>query len=70
MNIPNLPEIKYTINDFNSIEIIPGTVLVTYQTEKKIVNSSKKTHSLRSSIWQNQNGKWQMIFHQGTPLNV
>jgi hypothetical protein len=26
------------------------------------------THALRSSLWVYRNGRWQMIFHQGTRL--
>jgi hypothetical protein len=38
--------------------------------EKEIVNSSEKIISLRSSIWKLNNGKWQIVFHQGTKINI
>jgi hypothetical protein len=26
------------------------------------------SHSLRSSVWVRRDGRWQMLFHQGTPI--
>ena len=60
---------KFTVKDFNTIEISPDTILATYQAEKEISGSNEKIISSRSSIWQNKNGNWQMIFHQGTNLD-
>ena len=61
-------EAKFTIQNFNAVEISPGIILATYQAEKEIAGN--KTSSLRSSFWQNRNGKWQITFHQGTPLKI
>jgi hypothetical protein len=38
-----------------------------FKTEKTVVETGKVSYSMRSSIWKNENGKWRMIFHQGTP---
>ncbi len=67
--LPSQSEIKFSMKDFNAIEISVDTILATYQVEKIILESNEKTKSARSSIWQNKNGNWQMIFHQGTNLN-
>lgn len=67
--LPDQSEIKFSMQDFNAIEISPDTILATYQVEKIILGSNEKTKSARSSIWQNKNGNWQMIFHQGTNLD-
>ena len=66
-DLPTLVEVKYTMHDFDIIELSSDVVLATYRIEKKVRGSGKKTTSLRSSIWKKRNGKWQMVFHQGTP---
>jgi len=45
-------------------------VLATFQLEKEIFSTREKMISLRSSIWQNRNEKWQIVFHQGTKTNI
>ena len=51
---------QVTVVDFAARELAPDVVLVTYISKKS--NGS----TLRSSIWKRCEGKWQMIFHQGT----
>jgi hypothetical protein len=68
--LPKQSGIRFFLNDFNSSEISPCVVLATFQLEKETVNSSEKIISLRSSIWKLNNGKWQIVFHQGTKLNI
>lgn len=57
--------IKYTVTDFNIKLLAEDLVLATYRSlrhnDRKLV--------LRSSIWKKVLGKWQMIFHQGTPTS-
>ncbi|MBB6484845.1 DUF4440 domain-containing protein [Rhizobium lusitanum] len=48
--------------------ISPDAVLVTYRTIRTTDETSGQRHVLRSSIWQRIDGRWQMIFHQGTPI--
>ncbi|MCT8140304.1 DUF4440 domain-containing protein [Anaerobacillus sp. CMMVII] len=55
--------IRYTVTDFNIKLLASDVVLATYRSLRH--NDSKLV--LRSSIWKNIDGKWQMIFHQGTP---
>ncbi len=43
-----------------------STVLVTY-ISKRIGPAGETSEFLRSSIWKNNSGIWQMEFHQGTP---
>lgn len=67
--IPDLLETELSfhaaIHDFQAIELVSGVFLVTYTA---VVNrtGAKTTASLRTSIWIMRNGRWQMIFHQGT----
>ena len=55
--------IKFTVTDFKIKLLATDVLLATYQTFRH--NDSK--YALRSSIWKKNEGKWQMIFHQGTP---
>lgn len=47
--------------------ISPDAVLLTYRSIRTVKQDSPARHVLRSSIWQRIDGRWQMIFHQGTP---
>ncbi|WP_257391560.1 nuclear transport factor 2 family protein [Cytobacillus gottheilii] len=60
-NTTNL--IQFTVTDFNIKLLASNVLLVTYRTFRH--NDSKL--ALRSSIWKLTNGKWKMVFHQGTP---
>ena len=68
--LPKQTRVKFSLSNFNSSEISTGIVLATFQLEKEVVNSGETIISLRSSIWQNRNGKWQIVFHQGTKINT
>ncbi len=58
-------EIKFSITNFNTVEIAPYTVLATYEVEKENLGSNKILFSTRTSIWKNFDGNWKIIFHQG-----
>jgi hypothetical protein len=51
---------QVTVEDFAARELAPDVVLVTY------ISRKSDGSTLRSSIWKRCEGKWQMIFHQGT----
>ena len=53
------------INNFKASGIEKESVLVTYIAEKRNKDNKILNRSLRSSIWKKNNGKWQMLFHQG-----
>lgn len=56
--------VKMQLSDFGIHPLSENIVLTTY----KIFNEEKRQHSLRSSIWKYEDSKWQMVFHQGTPI--
>src|SRR5271169_2683111 len=61
---------QWYITDFSVRWLCTDTVLATY---RLVVCDRAKTmerHTLRSSIWKSVDGKWQMIFHQGTPTTI
>ena len=53
--------------DYTFRSISPDAVLVTYRSVRSAEGDRPARHVLRSSIWQRVDGRWQMIFHQGTP---
>ena len=42
--------------------------LVAYRTVSRISTTGEQRRTLRSSIWKRIDGRWQMIFHQGTAM--
>jgi hypothetical protein len=51
------------VRDFAVKELSTDAALVTYRT------TGTSGHAVRrSSIWTNRDGRWQMLFHQGTPI--
>ncbi len=51
-----------TLEDFHVATLGPESALCTY------MSSSSTGRARRSSIWQWREGRWQMLFHQGTPI--
>src|SRR5690348_2200111 len=56
---------QITVEDFAARELAPDVVLVTYASQN-VAGKQLRFPTLRSSIWRRFDGKWQMIFHQGT----
>lgn len=55
--------VKISVSQFNVRLLAPHIALVTYRAQR---HTEPPVCSLRSSIWQQIEGKWQMVFHQGT----
>ena len=56
----------YELYDFEVFELSDTVVQSRFKTKRTNPDGSTLV-SLRSSIWKNNNGNWQMYFHQGTP---
>ncbi|MBT2679343.1 DUF4440 domain-containing protein [Bacillus sp. ISL-35] len=54
--------IKVKLSNFEIHPLSDEIVLATYRT----FNEQTKQYALRSSIWKLNEGKWKMVFHQGT----
>ena len=52
--------------DFAMRVLSDDAVLLTYRTISRSSELGVERHALRSSIWQQIDGHWQMSFHQGT----
>jgi hypothetical protein len=57
------PTTQWTAAEFKVRLFAPNVALVTFRAHR---HSEPPVHSLRSSIWKETNGRWQMFFHQGT----
>jgi hypothetical protein len=47
--------------------IAENVALVTYRIVRRTSITGEEIQTLRSSIWKLIDGRWQMMFHQGTP---
>ena len=70
INLPAAPEIHFEMTDFSARLLAPDLVQTFFKTKKTIVDTNESSISIRNTIWKNENGKWKMVFHQGTPLKV
>ena len=61
------PLMERSMRDFTTRLLSESFVLVTYLSVLRDPVSSKEWHALRSSVWKLIDGRWQIIFHQGTP---
>ncbi len=59
---------SFSLVDFACRLLAPEIALVTYRTTRTQQSNSKEisSSSLRSSIWIHRDGRWQLLFHQGT----
>ena len=54
------------VHHFAAQSIAPDAVLVTYRSSRRYPDGTGTRTTLRSSIWKLIDGRWQMLFHQGT----
>jgi hypothetical protein len=59
--------IHASMSDFQAKLLGPGIALTTYRLIKQDREVAGEKHSLRSSIWKLMDGRWKLVFHQGTP---
>ena len=62
------PHPAFTLTDFATREISPTTILATYKAARRTLAGEITGQSLRSSLWIHLDGRWQLTFHQGTPI--
>ena len=59
-------EHKILIEEYKITELTEELILANYLAVKLNAETNEKKFSLRSSIWRSFNGKWKIVFHQGT----
>lgn len=62
-------EMHVTMSEFVCRPIAEGVALVTYRSERA-VDGEGVIAALRSSLWVMREGRWQMVFHQGTRVKI
>jgi hypothetical protein len=62
------PRPASTLTDFATREISPSAILATYKATRRNLAGEITGQSLRSSLWIHLDGRWQITFHQGTPI--
>jgi hypothetical protein len=60
------PPIQRSLLEFKVSALAPDVILATYQAVRHSGSNEAPTYSRRSSIWKWMEGRWQMVFHQGT----
>lgn len=50
-------------SEIRGVQLAPDLILLTY------VSRSTRRQARRSSLWRLTAGSWQLLFHQGTPIN-
>lgn len=58
--------VDIAMRDFRAMDVMPDTILVMYRVEEVREETGERRRSLRSSLWRNRSGKWEIVFHQGT----
>jgi len=53
---------------FKAHPLAENIILLTYISSIKDTPVAESKQAVRSSIWRLTDGKWRMVFHQGTPL--
>ena len=66
--LQNQPPLEIWLDEFQVKCLSAELALVTYRGHYKFTDSEKVSHSLRSSIWRKRDGRWEVVFHQGTPV--
>jgi hypothetical protein len=56
------------LSEFSLREISPTTILATYKASRPGPSGEITAQSWRSSLWIHLDGRWQLTFHQGTPI--
>lgn len=56
------------MTDFRVSRVANDVALATYRVHRDASAERPAADSLRSSLWKCRQGRWRMVFHQGTPL--
>ena len=64
---PLQPKEQFALTEFQVRLLAPTIALAMYRVVRSGKQQGAPQDSLRSSIWRCSAGRWQMVFHQGTP---
>ena len=57
---------QLSLTNFDCQQLASNIVLVTYRSQR--TDAAGTRHALRSSVWTHRDGRWQIVFHQGTRI--
>lgn len=60
------PPVQRSLLEFKASALAPDVILATYLAVRHNGPNEPPLYSRRSSIWKWREGRWQMVFHQGT----
>ncbi len=60
--------VEILLTDYRARILAPDVILFTYRAIRSASAPAQATQSLRSSIWKRLDGRWRLVFHQGTPI--
>ena len=66
--LPLQPKEQLALTEFQVRLLAPTIALAMYRVARPGEQQDEPPGSLRSSIWRYTAGRWQMVFHQGTPI--
>jgi hypothetical protein len=69
-NLQKEEPVRRELDGFEARELAADVVLSTYRVRRFANDGRVAAISLRSSIWVRRDGRWQMVFHQGTRVSV
>ena len=62
------PPVQLSLEDFDASLLSENVALVTYRSIREM-GEATPSKALRSSIWVFRDGRWQVVFHQGTRIH-
>jgi hypothetical protein len=65
-SLPQDPALDACLTDLVVRQLAPDVALATYRIRSRSAEGDR--HSLRSSLWVRRSSRWQLRFHQGTPV--
>jgi hypothetical protein len=65
--LPSESSVCRSLKSFEAYLVSEQAVLVTFRAIREVAGSPP-AESLRSSLWVLRDGRWQMLFHQGTTV--
>ena len=61
------PETRFEASGFAATPLGGDAALLTFRVARLTADGGR-VESLRSSVWRRRDGRWRLLFHQGTPL--
>ena len=67
-SLPGSAALEFSVTELVVRQLAPDVALATYALRSRAPGSQGDRRSLRSSLWVRRSDRWQLRFHQGTPV--